>query len=210
MVSTRNKRQSNRRFLSQLDDFDQHVILGGVASEMQESNVVNKGTNDRDFTVGTSTNENVMNVKTLERCFNERIGRESSNIVDTVEDRIQNSILTGIDKIVAPRIELAIRSINASSGRDATSVAANSEGREHTGINASFENAFENNNKQQVLNGNDETQNNIPDEVSELTVSGARFDRQTHTRHTKSISFYGVQNRNRSSRSFLDIILLDI
>ena len=124
-----------------------------------------------------------MNVETLEICFNERIDREMSNIVDTVEDKIQNAILTAIDNIVAPKIELAIRSINASSGRDATSVAANSESREHVGVNASFESASENNNKQQVLNGNGETRNNIPDELGELTVSGARFDRQTNTHH---------------------------
>ena len=112
--------------------------------------MVNGDTNDRDFTVGNSSNnsavnENAMNVKTLERCFNERIDREMSNIVDTVEDRIQNAILTAIDNYVAPKIELAIRSINASSGRDATSVAANSEYREHVGINASFENTSQNN-----------------------------------------------------------------
>ena len=45
-----------------------------------------------------------MDVKTLERCFNERIDRKMSNIVDTVEDRIQNSFLTTIDNIVAPNI----------------------------------------------------------------------------------------------------------
>ena len=55
------------------------------------------------------------------------IDREMSNIVDTVEDRIQNAILTAIDNIVAPKIELAIRSINSSSGRDVTSVTPNSE-----------------------------------------------------------------------------------
>ena len=54
--------------------------------------VVNEGTNDRDFTVGTSSNgtainESMMSVKTLESCFNERIEREMSNIVDRVEDR---------------------------------------------------------------------------------------------------------------------------
>ena len=63
-----------------------------------------------------------MNVKTSERCFNERIDREMSNIVDTVENRIQNAILTAIDSMVALKIELAFRSINASSGRDAASV----------------------------------------------------------------------------------------
>ena len=83
----------------------------------------------------------------MERCFNERIDREMSNNVDTVEDRIQNAILTAIDNIVTPKIEIAIRSKNASSGRDATSVSPNSERRQHVGINASFENA----------SGNDDT-----------------------------------------------------
>ena len=97
MVSTRKKRQSSKRLLGQLDDFDQDMIIGNAASARQENIVVNEGTNDRDFTVGTSSNntainENVVNVKTLERCFNEKIDREMSNIVDTVEDRMQNAI----------------------------------------------------------------------------------------------------------------------
>ena len=121
MVSTRKKRQTNKRLLSQLDDFDQDMIIGNAVSERQENVVVNEGTNDRDFTVSnssnnTAVNESVVNVKTLERCFNERIDREMNNIVDTVEDRIQNAILTAIENIVALKIELAIRSINASSG----------------------------------------------------------------------------------------------
>ena len=188
MVSTRKKRQSNRRLLSKLDDFDQDMIIGNAASERQENTVVNEGTDDRDFTVGTSKdisifNGNVMNVETLERCFNERIDREMNNIVDTVEDRIQNAILTAIDNIVAPKIELAIRSINASSGRDVTSVSVNSERMEHVGINASFENASGNNNTLGVSNVNDETRPGIPDKVSELSVPETRFNRQPHTHH---------------------------
>ena len=146
MVSTRKKRQSYKRLLSQLDDFDRDMIIGNDVTERQGSVVVNESTDDRDFTVGTSINDsavngNAMSVKTLERCFNEKIDREMSNIVDTVEDRIQNAILTAIENIVAPKIELAIRSINASSGRDGTSVSTNSERRERVGINASSENA---------------------------------------------------------------------
>ena len=105
-----------------------------------------------------------------------------SNIVDTVEDRIQNAILTAIDNILAPKIELAIRSINASSGRDVTSVTASSERGERVGIDASFENASENN-ILRVSNVNDETRQNIPDEVSELSVPETRFDRHPHTYH---------------------------
>ena len=191
MVSTRKKRQSNKRLLSQLDDFDQDMIIGNAASGRQESVTVNGGTNDQDFTAGTSNvgsvvNENRLNMKTLERCFNERIDREMSNVVDTVEDRIQNAILTDIDNIVAPKIELAIRSINASSGRDVTSVSANSERREHVGINASFGNASENNNTLGVTNINDESRHSFQDGVSESLVQGTQFDRQSHAHHMTS------------------------
>ena len=188
MVSTRKKRQTNKKLLSQLYDFDQDMIIGNAVSERQEIVVVNKGTNDRDFTVSTSSNNTAVNesatsVKTLERCFNERIDREMSNIVDTVEYRRQNAILTAIENIVAPKLELAIRSIHTSSGRDVTSVTANSECGERVGINASFENASENNNTLRVPNVKDETRLNIPDEVSELAVPKTRFDRQPQTHH---------------------------
>ena len=90
MVSNRKKRQSKRKLLSQLGDFDQDMITGNAGRERQENFVVNEGANHRDFTVGTSSNnsainENAMNVKTLKRCFNEKIDGEMSNIVDTVK-----------------------------------------------------------------------------------------------------------------------------
>ena len=162
MVSTRKESQSNRRLLSQLDDFEQDVINDNTASDRQENATINEGTGDQNFTVGTCDNnlmttENTVNVKTLERCFNEKIDREMSNIDDTVEERIQNAFLTAIDSIVAHEIELAIRSMNASSGRDATSVLASSELGEHIGIAAPFENVSEKNNTQHVLNVIDET-----------------------------------------------------
>ena len=189
MVSTGKTKQSNKRLLSQLDDFDRDMIIGNAASERQEHAVVNEGANDRDFTVGTSSNDsivngNAMSVKTLEKCFNEKIDRAMSNVVDTVEDRIQNAILTAIDNIVTPKIELAIRSMSASSGRDATSASAGSERREHVGINASFENASGNDNTLGVSNVSDQTRHNIPDEVSELSVPKTRFNRQPQTHHT--------------------------
>ena len=206
MVSTRKKRQSNKRLLSQLDDFDQDMIIGNAVSERQENAVVNTDTNDRDFTVSNSSNnsavnESAMNVKTLERRFNERIDREMSNIVDTVEDRIQNAILTAIENIVAPKIELAIRSINAASGRDVTSVTANSEREERVGINASFKNASENNNTLRVPNVTDETRQNISDEVSELSVPETHFDRQPHIHHSKELA---ASPRNVELDSFVE------
>ena len=45
MVSTLKKKQSNRRLLSKLGDFDQVTIIGNNASEKQENTIVNEGTN---------------------------------------------------------------------------------------------------------------------------------------------------------------------
>ena len=164
MVSTRKKRQSKRRLLSQLDDFDQDFNIGNTASDKQENNIVNEGTGDQEFTVGISDKkvmviDIMVNVRNFERRFNERIDRELSNIVDTVKDGIRNAILTTIDCIVAPKIELALRSINASSGRDAASVTTKSERGENIGITAPLKDVSERNKTLHVLNINDETLN---------------------------------------------------
>ena len=110
MVSSRKKRQSNRRLLSQLNDFDRYVIIVNTAIDRQENIVVFEDINDQDFTVGTSSNnsaiiENAVIVKTLQKCFKERFDREMNNIVHTVEDNIQSTILTAIENIVAPKNE---------------------------------------------------------------------------------------------------------
>ena len=49
MASNRKKRQSNKRLLSQLDDFEQDIIIGNTASESQENTVVNEVTKDREI-----------------------------------------------------------------------------------------------------------------------------------------------------------------
>ena len=175
MVLTRKKRQSNRRSLSQLDEFEQGIIFGDTVSERKENTTVNEGTVDKFFTVGTSgkkvlCNENTVKVKTLERCRNEKIDKEMSSMVDTVEYRVRNAILTAIDSIVAAKTDLAIRSVNLSSERDATSVIATSQSNEEIGSRDIFENASENKLVHHISNLNDETRNNIPDEVSELSV----------------------------------------
>ena len=137
MVRTRKNRQSlllaKRSLFRQLVDFDQDPTIGDGADNGQQIVVVHEGTVERDFTATSSgcssaANENTMNVQALEKCFNENFDREMGNIVDTVEEKIQNAVLTAIDKIITPRIESAVRSINASSGQKAASVTGISDG----------------------------------------------------------------------------------
>ena len=68
------------------------------------------------------------------KCLTDKIDEEMGNFVEPVENRIQNSILTAIDYVVTPRIELAVRPINAFSRWDAANFIANSEHGERIGI----------------------------------------------------------------------------
>ena len=106
--------------------------MGDAVSSGRQNVVVNSGAVGRHFTVKnvgsfSANNENTMNVQTLKRCLTDRIDGEMDNIVDTLEVRNQNAIFTAIDTIITPKIELAVRSMNASSEQDAASVTANSE-----------------------------------------------------------------------------------
>ena len=79
-------------------------------SSRQWNVVVNEGTVDQEIAANdtgsnSTANENLVKVKTLKRCFNERIDREMGNVVDTVEDSIQNAILSAIDSNNIPKIE---------------------------------------------------------------------------------------------------------
>ena len=67
---------------------------------------------------------------------------------------MRNAISTAIDNIITPGIEVAVRSKNASSGRDAASVAVNSKSEEGIGT-TSFEIASERNNTSHELKSND-------------------------------------------------------
>ena len=88
-----------------------------------------------------------------------------------------------IDDINNPTIELEVRSKTATSGRDVASVLGKSVRGERVEITASFENASEKNNAFHELNMNDETRGNIPDKISELSISRTQFDRQSRTHH---------------------------
>ena len=85
--------------------------------------------------------------------------------------------------MLLPRLNWQLRKKNASSGQNATSFAAISELGEHVGVNAFFGDASGNNKVLHVSNVIDETQNNISGEISELSVTETRLDRQIHTDH---------------------------
>ena len=173
-----------------------------TVSKRQEIATVIEDFGDEDITVGNlennwTANQTAVIVKLLERCFNRKIDMKMSKIVDTLEDRIQNKTLTAFDSFVFPNNELAFRSLNASYKRDATSVKANSERGEQIGMTAPFEIVFEKNITLHIFKLNDESRNNIPDEVGELSVPGTQFYRKPHSHHrtTQVLEDFSVANR---------------
>ena len=51
----------------------------------------------------------------------------------TVENRVHEAILTAMESLVIPGVEIAIKSVNASSGRDADSVVPDPDQRDFSG-----------------------------------------------------------------------------
>ena len=79
-------------------------------SDRQETVEVNEGTADQDFTGKGSgsklaAHEKLVNVRTLERIYLEKIDRDIGINNDTVEVRIQNANSTAGDSIITPKIE---------------------------------------------------------------------------------------------------------
>ena len=162
--------------------------FGNTLSNRQKTATDTEGTGYQEFNIDNlgshlTTNENLVIVGFLERCFIERINREMGNNVGTVQDRIQNAILTAINSNITPKVELAVRSINASSGQDATSVFTNSGRGQHIRIISPFENVSERNNTLHVPFLFDETRSSSLDKVKELLVPGSHFDRHPHIHH---------------------------
>ena len=85
-----------------------------------------------------ATNENTVDVQTLESNLTDMISREMGFDVKKVENRIQNTSLATMDNIITAGIQLAARSRNMSYRRDAASVTTISEHGEQVGITASF------------------------------------------------------------------------
>ena len=63
-----------------------------------------------------------MYTQAIERNISDRVHGEVDNVVAEDETRVHDAFLTAVESLVVPRVEVAMKSINASSGRDPESV----------------------------------------------------------------------------------------
>ena len=82
-----------------------------------DKNITLNNTNDPTQVSGPQ-----VGMHTLEKNFADKIGREVDSVMTTVETRVENVEMTAIENLVIPTVELAMKSVDASSGRGAESV----------------------------------------------------------------------------------------
>ena len=149
---------------------------------------VRSGVVGRDFTTDNKnwtvvTNENAMVIQTLEINLTDKIYGELGKVVDTVQDRIPQTILAAVNSIVTLRVELAVRFLKASFGQDFANVMAISEREEQPGVRAVFQDASDRIDTFHEFHLTDETRGCNLGKLSELRFSRKHFDQQSDTHH---------------------------
>ena len=108
------------------------------------------------------------------------------NAVETVENCMRDAILTAMDNMIIPRIEMAVRSIIRSSGQGPRSVVQHPDQTIFTGNteNTPLRSAYGRRDLNIGHDRNDETCNVQSLEVGELPVLRPNYDWRAHSHHS--------------------------
>ena len=133
------------------------------------------------------TDSSQADLHTLEKNKVTKVRNQEYNVMTIVWNRVQDAMLTAMESLVIPRVEMAIKSADASSCWYVDSVVeifldflGNIEGLEM--ITSSKINS------NTGLNKVDETHGNITAEEGDLLVNERNFYRLSHTHHTSQLS----------------------
>ena len=115
MVSTRKKRWQNKRLFSQLSDRDTDIMIGQNNQNKQvecREDVICRGTSLGKVHNPTQVNYPQVDVHTLEEKIVNKVRSEVDFFLASVETGVQDAVLTAIEKLVIPRVELAVKTTN--------------------------------------------------------------------------------------------------
>ena len=186
MVSTRKKKQQNKRFFSQLSE---RVTDFGLSNhDVQNENidsVTHRGTSSDNTNNVTQVNYPQVDMNTVEDNFVSKVRSEVDNVLTTVETRVQDAVLTAIENLVIPRVESAMKSTNEYSGRSFDSNALVAGLRIFSGTVEGLQmTASSRISSRTDSNKIDETCGSITVEEGDLEVNEKIIDRQSHAHHT--------------------------
>ena len=116
MVSTR-KKQQNKSLFSKLKERDTGFMVGQSNQDEQSESrgkIICRGTSNN-ASNPTQIISPQVDVHTLEENIFSKVRREVDNVMTTVDTRVQDAVLTAIEKLVIPRVELAVKAANVPS-----------------------------------------------------------------------------------------------
>ena len=185
--------------LSQLSEFDADFIIGqsnhsaeaeGIKNMANRANSLNN-TNDT-----SQANYPQVDMYTLEKIIVSKVRREVDSVMTTVETRVQDAVLAANESLAIARVELAMKSANASSKRSVDGNVLELDQRDFSGnIEGLQMTASSRINSRTDLNRIEETRGNITVEEGDLLVNERNIDRQTHTHHNLLFQKQGITSR---------------
>ena len=158
-----------------------------------ENHLENRANTDDRKTTSNNTNNPIqvngpqMDMHTLEKIIVEKEGSESGSLMTLFENRVQDAVfavMTAVEDLLLPRVELLMISVNAFSGRDADSLVPDPDQRDFSanieGLQMTASTRINTD-----LNQIDETRrSSIVVERGDSLVKEKNFDRQAHSHHS--------------------------
>ena len=184
MVSTRKKKQQNKRLLGQLDETADDFVFGYTNTSIENTNVINKGhesVNSHDEINSTAQSGSQIE---LRKNISYKVRNVVENSVATVEIKVNKATSSPMENLVVLRMELAMRSVGFSSVPNLSIEVLDVDQRDFSGdTNNQQMTASSRFNSNTNLNGIDETHGNIIVEDNDLPVGERSTDREAHAHH---------------------------
>ena len=140
-----------------------------------------KNTNDPTEVNGPQVDEH-----TLEKNIVSKLQSGMKSVITTLKIRLKDAVLTAIESLIIPRVELAMKLVNASYGYGVDSVVLEPDQRDFSGNMEGFQmTASSRINSHTDIDRIDETRGNITVKRGrgDLLVKEGNIDRQTHNHH---------------------------
>ena len=119
-VSTRKKKQQNKKLFSQLSERDNDFLIRQSNQDEQtecRDNMLGRGTSPDNASNPARINYPLVDVHILEKIIVSKVRSDVDNVMTSVETRVQDAVLTAIENLVLSRVELGMKSANAHSER---------------------------------------------------------------------------------------------
>ena len=134
MASAQTKANQQEKLLGQLKETSNDFVIGDSTNGSTMGNDTLKHQTNGPFKDSEINFGNASQNQVIRNNNDDKMRKMVDNAVMTVENPMQDAILTAMDKMVIPRVEMAGRSITGSSGHGHNCVVQNSDRRDFTWI----------------------------------------------------------------------------